>query len=809
MKISYNWLKEFIPGIPAPQRLSAILTAVGLEVEKLEQFEEIKGDLKGLVTGEVVECEKHPQADKLKVTKVDIGNGQALQIVCGAPNVAAGQKVIVAPVGCTIYPINSEPLTMKKATIRGIESYGMICAEDEIGIGNNHEGIMVLPDSIKVGSEVADYFKPYSDWVFEIGLTPNRMDAMSHLGVARDVRAYLLHHDKKEVALQTPFTNDFKVDNNRLPIDITIENTQACERYSGVSIANIKIQPSPKWMQVRLKSIGLRPINNIVDITNYILHETGQPLHAFDADAIKGNKIIVKNLPEGTPFVTLDEKERKLFAEDIMICNGANEPTCFGGVFGGLLTGVKDSTNNIFLESAWFNPVSVRKTSIYHSLRTDAAARFEKGVDISQTVQVLKKAAMMIKEIAGGEIASDIIDVYPNPKQKTSVTLKDEYLKKISGKDFTRQTVRNILQSLSFEIKKEEVDYLDVAVPFSKPDITLPADIAEEVMRIDGYDNIEIPPAITIVPSIETGVLKASYKEKAANYLISSGFSEIFTNSITNSTYYNEAALINSVKIINSLSVDLDIMRPSLMETGLECVAYNLNRKNNDLLFFEFRNSYSITQAKHYNEKEHLCLYISGNKNEFSWKAKPVKADFFFAKGICENIFIACGLNDVEYSSAENNRFEYGLTVSFNDKSIGQISLVNKSILDKFSIKQPVLFIDLDWENILEASKKVSIEYIEIPKFPAVQRDLSLVVNKNISYSPIENLIKNLKINKLVSMKLFDVFESEKIGSDKISYAISFTFIDKEKTLTDKETDAMMNKIIVQLETHLNAEIRK
>ncbi|MEP6595959.1 MAG: phenylalanine--tRNA ligase subunit beta [Ginsengibacter sp.] len=808
MRISYNWLKEFIPDLPDHERLSNILTAVGLEVEKLEKFEEIKGGLKGLMAGEILECEKHPQADKLKITKVDIGRGEILQIVCGAPNVAVGQKIIVAPIGCTIYPINAEPVTIKKAIIRGIESYGMICAEDEIGVGNNHGGIVILPDSIETGSDVADYFTPCKDWIFEIGLTPNRMDAMSHMGVAKDVYAYLLHHDKKEITIKLPFTAEFKADNNSLPIDVTIENTQACERYAGVSIANIKVKPSPKWIQTRLKSIGLRPINNIVDITNYILHETGQPLHAFNADAIKKNKIIVKNLPQETLFITLDEKERKLYAEDIMICNGANEPMCFGGVFGGLHTGVTDSTTNVFLESAWFNPVVVRNTSIRHSLRTDAAVRFEKGVDISQTVQVLKKAAMMIKEISGGEIASDVVDVYPSPKQKTLVTLQDSYLKKISGKDFTRQTVKSILQNLSFEFEKEELDHLNIVVPFSKPDITLPADIVEEIMRIDGYDNVDIPAVITIAPSIETGALKASYKEKAANYLIGTGFSEIFTNSITNSAYYDEAALKNSVRIINSLSTDLDIMRPGLMETGLECIAYNLNRKNNDLLFFEFGNSYSVTGLGEYNEKEHLCLYITGNKSEFGWKEKPFRADFFFVKGICENIFTACGLNNVEYSTTENHRFEYGLTASVGEL-IAEISVVNKGILDKFSIKQPVLFADLNWESILEFSKKVTIEYIEIPKFPAVHRDLSLVVNKNISYEQIENVIKNLKINKLVNVRLFDVFESEKIGFDKKSYAVSFTFLDKEKTLTDKETDAMMTMIITSFETKLSAEIRK
>jgi phenylalanyl-tRNA synthetase beta chain len=482
---------------------------------------------------------------------------------------------------------------------------------------------------------------------------------------------------------------------------------------------------------------------------------------------------------------------------------------CFGGVFGGLHTGVTDSTTNIFLESAWFNPVAIRNTSIRHSLRTDAAIRFEKGVDISQTVQVLKRAATMIKEIAGGEIASNIIDVYPNPKQEKSVTLHDSYLKKISGKTFTRQTVKNILQSLGFEFEKEQQGCLDIVVPFNKADISLPADIVEEIMRIDGYDNVCIPSVITIAPAIETGAFEAFYKEKVSNYLIGSGFSEIFTNSITNSSYYDAAALINSVKIINSLSVDLDIMRPALMENGLHCIAYNLNRKNNDLLLFEFGNSYSVTGIGEYDEKEHLCVYISGNRDEFGWKRKPIKGDFFFLKGISENIFTACGLSNVQYSLLENNRFENGLSASINGELIAEMGIVNKNISEKFSIKQQILFADLNWKIILNSSKNVTIEYVEIPKFPAVHRDLSLIVNKNISYAQIENLIKNLSINKLVNVKLFDVFESDKIGFDKKSYAVSFTFTDMEKTLTDKEIDSMMKNISGPLEKKLGAEIRK
>lgn len=808
MKISYNWLKEFIPHIPEPEALSNILTSVGLEVENVEKFEEIRGNLAGLVIGEITKCEKHAEADRLKVTEVDIGNATILKIVCGAANAATGKKVVVAPAGTVIYPLNGEPITIKKAKIRGIESNGMICAEDEIGIGANHEGIMILPDNISPGSSAAGYFKPVTDWIFEIGLTPNRIDAMSHIGVAKDVCAYLSHHIKKPITILSPFDKQFKADNNDLQLKVIIENSHACQRYAGTSIANIKIGQSPKWMQLKLKSIGVRPINNIVDITNYILHETGQPLHAFDLDAIKGNQIIVKNLPEGTPFITLDEKERKLHAEDLMICNGVGEPMCFGGVFGGLESGVKNSTKRIFLESAWFNPAVTRRTSLRHNLRTDAASRFEKGVDISQTVQVLKRAAMLIKELTGGEIVSEIIEAYPNAKDQTIITLQNKYLKKISGKDYNRNEVKNILLSLGFKIEKEDADSLTVTVPFSKPDVTLPADVVEEVMRIDGFDNIEIPSLITIPPSLESNLTEASYKQNVVAYLSGSGFSEIFTNSITNSKYYDEETLAGSVKILNSLSAELDIMRPSLMETGLESVVYNLNRKNNDLLFFEFGNTYSSAGTGNYNENEHLCLYITGNKNNFSWKEKPAKTDIYFLKGVCQNIFNLCGLDKVEYSISKNKNLEASLTFSVNNETIAETGIISKNVLQKFDIKQPVIFADLSWKRILLNSKKTSV-YNEIPKFPAVHRDLSIVVNKNTLYFQIESVLKSLNIVQLKDVRLFDVFESEKLGIDKKSFAISLTFIDEEKTLTDQETDNWINKIIQSFKDKLNAEIRK
>lgn len=809
MKISYNWLSEYLTGQTEPEKLSRILTSVGLEVESLEKFEEIKGGLKGLIIGEVTECIKHPEADKLKLTKVDIGNGEPLQIVCGASNVAEGQKVVVAPIGSTIYPISGEPMQMKKAKIRGIESFGMICAEDEIGMGTSHEGILILPETAEIGSEVSNLFQPYNDWIFEIGLTPNRMDAMSHLGVAKDVSAFLSYHNKKDSPVKYPYKNNFKVDNNQLPIAVKVENTAACPRYAGVSISNVKVAASPQWLQQKLKIIGLKPINNIVDITNFILHETGQPLHAFDATAIKGNTIIVKNLPAGTPFISLDEKEKKLQSTDLMICNGNEEPMCIGGVFGGATSGVSNITTNVFLESAWFDPLTIRKTSIHHGLRTEAAIRFEKGVDISNTINVLKRAAMMIKEIAGGEIASEIIDVYPTPKQKTEVTLKNHYLKKISGKNYHPDAVKKILQSLRFEIIKEGLDDIRVAVPFSNPDISLPADIIEEIMRIDGLDNIEIPTAITISPAVETNLSASLFKEKVANYLIGVGFSEIFTNSITNSKYYDEETLKNTVHILNGISVELDIMKPRLLETGLESIAYNLNRKNNDLLFFEFGKSYSTPGIGSYKEEEHLCLYITGNKNDTSWKEKSNRADVYFAKGVCEKLFALCGLKNITFSVSEEKSLSQSIKAFYKNISIAKIGMADKNILEKFSIKQPVLFADIKWEKITDISSGIKIQFEGIPKFPSVNRDISMIVEKAIQFERIEKATDEAKVEKLIGMKLFDVFESEKIGADKKSLAISFTFSDKEKTLTDAEIDAMMNKIISSYEKTFAARVRR
>jgi len=808
MTISYNWLSEYLPEKKEPERLSKILTSIGLEVESMEAYESIKGGLKGLIVGEVLECEQHLNADKLKITKVNIGSGETLQIVCGANNVAAGQKVIVATAGTTIHPISGEAMTMKVAKIRGVESHGMICAEDEIGIGNNHAGIIVLPNNIKTGTPAAEYFKPYNDFIFEIGLTPNRMDAMSHYGVARDVCAYLTHHGNKEVRPKTIFANNFKPDNQGLTINVVIENKEACPRYAGITISNIEVKDSPQWLKDKLVAIGQRPINNIVDITNFILHETGQPLHAFDADEIKGNTIIVKNVAEGTSFISLDEKERKLSSKDLMICN-AEEAMCIAGVFGGIKSGVKETTKNIFLESAFFNPVNIRKTALRLGLRTEAATRFEKGVDISNTVNVLKRAALMIKEIAGGEISSDVIDVYPNPKAKTEVALKHHYLKKLSGKNYHADAVKKILTALNFEIVKDGLDELRVAVPFSKPDITLPADIVEEIVRIDGLDNIEIPSSITISPSVETLAAKESLKEKISERLAGIGFNEIMTNSITNSKYFNQDELKGAVKMLNNLSADLDILRPSMLETGLEAIAFNINRKNSNLLFFEFGKTYQTKASGKYHEEEHLSMYISGANHEGTWNDKSKVHDIFSAKGMAVSLLNACGINNIHFTEEKNATSNISLEIQCSNTVIGKLQEISTKQLQQFDIKQPVYFIDLHFEELLKLVSGQKIVYKEIPKFPAVQRDLAVIVSKDILYKKIESSIESLRLSKLQAMRLFDVFESEKIGLDKKSLAVNFTFLDEEKTLTDKEIDTAMGKIISQLEKDLNAEIRK
>lgn len=811
MTISYKWLCEYLPGGETavdPERLSRILTSIGLEVESMYQYEEIKGGLSGLVIGEVLSTEKHPNADKLTLTKVNTGGAEPLQIVCGAPNVAAGQKVVVAPVGTTIYPLTGDPLTMKVAKIRSVESHGMICAEDEIGLGTSHAGIMVLPAELKPGTPAADYFQPYTDVIYEIGLTPNRMDAMSHWGVARDVCAYLSHHDKKDIKPKLPVTNGFKADNNSFPVSVTVENNTGCPRYSGITIANVTIKESPKWLQQKIKAIGLRSINNIVDITNFIQHETGQPLHAFDADNIAGKKVVIKNLPEGTPFITLDEKERKLSAEDLMICD-EKEGICIAGVFGGLHSGVTDSTKNIFLESACFDGITLRKTSFTHGLRTDAATRFEKGTDISNTVNVLKRATLLIKELAGGEIASDVVDIYPAPKPKTEVAVKWHFIKKLSGKNYHPDSVKDILCSLGFEVLKEGIDELRVSVPYHKTDISLPADLVEEIVRIDGLDNIDIPGAITITPAVEENYIPEVLREKTANYLAGQGFFEMMTNSITNAAYFSEDELSSMVKMTNSLSAELNILRNSLFETALEVVAHNLNHRNTSLRLFEFGKAYSTSGPGKYIETEKLCVVVSGNNSEDNWKQKAVGADFYTLKGTVDTIFKILGIIPDSTETLAVPKLDNHIVYKLNNQVIAGAGEVNKKILAKFGIKQPVYFAGLNWALLAAIAERQTRKVTELPKYPAVQRDLAMIVASDLQWEKVQQSVQKIKLAKLQDIKLFDIFESEKLGAGKKSLAVNFTFIDEEKTLTDKEIEGWMGRIMTALEKEVQAEIRK
>ncbi len=802
MTISYNWLREYLPVSIEPERLSEILTSIGLEVEKMEPFEDAKGGLKGLVIGEVLEVSQHPNADKLKLTKVNIEQNEPLQIVCGAPNVAQRQKVVIAPVGSTIFPMSGEPMTMKIAKIRGVESYGMICAEDEIGLGPSHAGIMVLADDAIVGQSAAAYFQLCNDIIFEIGLTPNRTDAMSHWGVARDVCAYLSHHDGKFIQPKLP-NLEFQSDNSNLKISVQVEDKEACPRYSGVSISNVTVHASPKWLQNRLRAIGLRPINNIVDATNFIMHETGQPLHAFDYDAIKGSKIVVKKMPEGTAFQTLDEKIRKLSAEDLMICN-AEEGICIAGVFGGIKSGVTADTKNIFLESAFFDPVSIRKTSFRHGLRTDAATRFEKGIDISQTVNIVQRAAVLIKELAGGEIASEIIDIYPDPKPKTEISLTYAYLKKLSGKHYEAETVKNILSVLGFNIINETPERLTVEVPYHKRDVSMPADLVEEVLRIDGLDNIEIPSATTMTPSIEEDHRPEALREKIAQMLAGAGFSEILTNSITNSNYYIDEEKDAAVKLLNNLSTELDILKPNLLYGALEIISFNINRKNNNLKFFEFGKIYKAIINGQFEETAQLSIYLTGNARATGWKEKEAIADLFYIKGIAEAVLKLLDL-DITFTSSDQNV----LFARIQNDNLVTIGRASHSELQKFDIRQAVFFADFNWDLLLKYALTKKIEYRELSKYPPVERDLAMVVPRTMNYGEIEDNIRELKIATLQGVRLFDLFESEKLGKDKKSIAVNLTFVDHEKTLIDKETDQWMLRIMNSLEKELNVEIRK
>lgn len=799
MIISYNWLLEYLPEPLPIHELSAILTSIGLEVEHVETVEAIKGSLEGLVIGEVLTCARHPNADKLSVTTVSIGGNTPLNIVCGAPNVAAGQRVVIAPVGAKVHPVNGEAFEIKKAKIRGEASEGMICAEDEIGMGTNHDGIMVLGEDAPIGMLAKDYFNvPAPEFAIHIGLTPNRSDAMSHIGVAKDVCAYLSHHRGKKYEIKNPVTTlDFLPDAE--PIKVNILDKEACPRYCGLTISNIKVGESPEWLKRKLNTIGVRSINNIVDITNFVLHELGQPLHAFDADAVKGNEVNVKLATAGSKFKTLDEKEITLTATDLMICN-ADEPMCLAGVYGGADSGVTTNTRNVFLESAYFNPSFIRRSSLHHGLRTDAATHFEKGVDMDNVIPALLRAARLIVGIAGGTISSRVTDHYPAPVSEKVISTSYRYIQKLSGKDYSKEEINTILESLGFALIKDNDGNLLIKVPFNKVDVTQGADIVEEIVRIDGLDNIIIPERlnITLIPSLPND---RKLKEKCAELLCGEGLQEVVTNSVTNSNYYpgNE----NLVKMINSLSSELDILRPSMLESGLEVISYNVNRKNGDLALFEFGKTY-LTESGAYKEEEQLAMWFTGNAVNATWNAKQKSFDVSYVKGILQNLFIRNGISRLAVSY-ENDAVLW----KYKNHPIAQLSKTGVERLKRFDIKQDVFFAVVYWEQFVKAAATHKIKYTEVPKFPSMQRDLAIVLDKSVTYLQVQQATDQLNIQSLKEYDLFDVFENEKLGMDKKSYALSYTFQLNDRTLTDVEIEQHMQALIKNYETKLNAVIRK
>lgn len=807
MKISYNWLKEYLSIDLEPKKVAEILTDIGLEVENLEEYQSVKGGLAGLVVGLVKEVVKHPNADKLTVTKVDVGNGKELQIVCGAPNVASGQKVIVATVGTEIHPINEEKFKIKKAKIRDVESEGMICAEDEIGLGESHDGIIVLPNDVQIGSLVKKYFDVQHDWIFEIGLTPNRSDAMSHFGVARDLSAYLQCNTDLKSVLQIPSVENFKVDNHDLKIDVAVENTEACPRYSGITITGVKIAESPKWLQNKLKAIGSKPINNIVDITNFVLHEIGQPLHAFDADEISDKKVIVKTLPEGTKFKTLDEQEIILSGDDLMICS-EKEGMCIAGVYGGINSGVKASTKNIFLESAYFSPQHINRTANKHGLKTDASSRFEKGADPNITLYALKRAAMLMKEISGGKISSEIIDVYIKPVQEKVVEVKFANINRLIGVEIKKETVKKILTSLGIKILSENSGEIKISIPTFKTDVSREADVIEEILRIYGLNKVPIPTRVNSSISYS----KKSDKEKIQNvisiYLSGNGFHEIFSNSITRSAYYSDSK-INFIHLLNFSNAELDILRPTMLFSGLEAIVYNQNRKNVDLKFYEFGKTYEKGSGEKYIEKQHLALFLTGRKTEGNWISKNETADFYFLKALAQNVLRKLGFNDFDKTEINNEYLQYGLNFSLGNHLLVASGKVDRKILKQMDIRQDVFYADFDWNMILELVKNHKIKYKEVPKFPFVKRDLALVIDKNVQYAELEKIAFTTEKRLLKEVSLFDIYEDEKLGNDKKSYAVSFTFLDENKTLTDGEVDAMMEKLMKNYEKQIGAVIRR
>ena len=808
MKISYNWLKQFIKIDWEAERTGDLLTDLGLEVEGINTYQSIKGGLEGIVVGHVIACEQHSNADKLRVTKVDIGSGEAIQIVCGAPNVAIGQKVPVATIGTVLYDEDGSDFKIKKGKIRGEESHGMICAEDELGLGKGHDGIMVLEESLKPGTPCAEVFNIEDDLVFEIGLTPNRSDAMSHFGTARDLKAGLLQQGHN-LELISPSVSDFYIDNRSLKIDSEVEDNKLAPRYCGLTISGIKVTDSPEWIQNRLKAIGLTPKNNIVDITNYVLHELGQPLHAFDTTKIKGNKIKVKTLATGTKFTTLDGVERELHKDDLMICN-AEEPMCIAGVMGGLNSGVTDQTTSIFLESAYFNPVAIRKTAKRHALNTDASFRFERGIDPNITEYALKRAALLITEIAGGEISSGIEDLYPNKIEDFQVFLSFESTTKLIGQEIPRETIKSILTSLDIKVNSVTEGGLGLTIPSYRTDVQREADIVEEILRVYGYNNIEFSNKLNATMSHASKFEDYKIQNIVANQLVAQGFNEMMANSLTTANYTQLSELLkeeHNVSMLNPLSNDLAVMRQSLLFSGLEALSYNINRKQNNLKFFEFGKTYHNFESG-YRENKHLTALITGNRTSDTWNTPNKTSDFFYLKGIIESVFSRLGVTKLRTSPIKNDVFSEGIVLSLGKTKLVEFGIVKRSILKSFGISQEVLFADFNWDNVIEVAKFNKIKFTPISKYPEVKRDFALLLDEKITFEEIHTIAKQSEKKLLKDINLFDVYQGQNLPSGKKSYAVSFTLEDKEKTLTDKQIDKIMSKLQNSFEKQLGAELR-
>ena len=816
MNISYKWLKEYVDFTLTPQEVCDALTSTGLEVDALEEVQSIKGGLKGLYVGKVLTCEMHPNSDHLHVTTVDLGREEPSQIVCGAPNVAAGQKVIVADLGCVLYDGDKE-FQIKKSKLRGVDSCGMICAEDEIGIGTSHEGIIVLPEDAVVGTPAAEYYHLESDWLIEVDITANRADALSHWGVARDLYAWLKQNGY-ETSLHRPGDEAFKVDNNALPIDVEIVNTEACKRYACVSVTDCEVKESPEWLKNKLTAIGLRPINNIVDITNYVMMAYGQPLHTFDADMVKGHKIVVKTMPEGTPFVTLDGEEHKLSDRDLAICN-AEEPMCIAGVFGGKGSGTYETTKNVVLESAYFHPTWIRKSARRHGLSTDASFRFERGIDPNGVIYALKQAALLCKELAGGKVSMDIRDVYPEPMQNPVVELKYSYVHSLVGKDIPVETIKSICQSLEMKVKSENAEGLTLEVPAYRVDVQRPCDVVEDILRIYGYNNVEIPTQLK-----SSLVIKADEDRKhklqnlVSEQLVGQGFNEILNNSLTKAAYYGEQQE-QLVHIMNPLSSDLNVMRQTLLYGGLESIAHNVNRKNGNLRFFEFGNIYFFDPGKAneenpmaaYKEENMMGIWVTGKRVEGSWAHPNEDSTYYELSAHVHNILQRIGMKDgmMVQKKSENSIFATGLQVeSRGGKKLLEMGILSKKTLKQFDLQQPVYYAELNWTQLMKATKKNEVLYTEISKHPAVSRDLALLIDKDVEFAQIEQIARQTEKKLLKNVELFDVYEGKNLPEGKKSYAVNFILQDTEKTMNDKQIDAIMQKLIANLKKQLNAELR-